>query len=218
MTVLTEKSNIFKIITEPRKQFERLRRKPGLVIPILIMLLIGIVNITLALLINPDVSEEMSQSGTLYAITTIFSALMEFFTIVMVLIMRAVLLMIIMMFVEPGEDIQYPITIAIYTYIVVQIGALVSTIIAFLVNGNPQKDHTSLGLIYARDMNTNEFINDVTYIFLSSINPFQLWMLILVFIGVKVLYKTTTLKAVVATILFYILPLLGSLFLGSLLY
>lgn len=217
MAVLSEKSNIFKIITEPRKQFERLRRKPGLLIPILIILLIGIINITLALLINPDVSDDMSQSGTSYTITIIFSALMGFFTILMVLILRAVLLMIIMMFVEPGEDIQYPITIAIYTYIVVQIGELVSTIIAFLVNGNPQKDHTSLGLLYARDMSTSEFINDVTYIFLASINPFQLWMLILVFIGIKVLYKTTTVKAVIATILFYILPLIGSMFLGSLL-
>lgn len=217
MTAVTEKSNIFKIITEPRKQFERLRRKPGLVIPILIILLIGIINIILALVINPEISEDLSESGASYIITTFFTAFMGIFTILMVLILRSVLLMVIMMFVEPGEDIQYPITIAIYTYIVVQIGALVSTIIAFLVSGNPEKDHTSLGLLYARDMSTSEFINDVTYIFLASINPFQLWMLILVFIGIKVLYKTTTVKAVIATILFYILPLIGSMFLGSLL-
>lgn len=217
MTAVTEKSNIFKIITEPHRQFERLRRKPGLVIPILIILLIGIINIILALVINPEISEDLSESGASYIITTFFTAFMGIFTILMVLILRAVLLMVIMMFVEPGEDIQYPITIAIYTYIVVQIGALVSTIIAFLVNGNPEKDHTSLGLLYARDMSTSEFINDVTYIFLASINPFQLWMLILVFIGIKVLYKTTTVKAVIATILFYILPLIGSMFLGSLL-
>lgn len=217
MTAVTEKSNIFKIITEPRKQFERLRRKPGLVIPILIILLIGIINIILALVINPEISEDLSESGASYIITTFFTAFMGIFTILMVLILRAVLLMVIMMFVEPGEDIQYPITIAIYTYIVVQIGALVSTIIAFLASGNPEKDHTSLGLLYARDMSTSEFINDVTYIFLASINPFQLWMLILVFIGIKVLYKTTTVKAVIATILFYILPLIGSMFLGSLL-
>lgn len=217
MVDMTEKTNIFKMITEPKHQFELLRRRPKIVVPMLIVLLIGIVSIIFGLTFNPDVSEDISESGSSFMLVTVFNAAMGIFSLFMVLILRAVVLMIIMAFVEPGEDIQYPITITIYSFLVVQLGALVSTIIAFFIDGNPEKDYTSLGAIYARDMSTNEFVNDINYIFLSTINPFQIWMLVLVFIGVKVLYKTSTTKAIVATALFYFLPLIGSILMGSLL-
>ncbi|MFC3900083.1 YIP1 family protein [Aliicoccus persicus] len=217
MEETTEKTNIFKIITEPKRQFELLRRRPKIVIPLLIVFLIGIVNIVFGLTFNPDVSEEISESNSSLVLTTVFNSIMGIFGLFMVIVLRAVVLMIIMAIVEPGEDIQYPITITLYSFIVVQIGALISTTIAFFIDGNPGKNYTSLGAIYASDMSTQDFVNDIQYILLESINPFTIWMLVLVFIGIKVLYKTTTTKAVVATVLFYILPLLGSMLLGSLL-
>lgn len=217
MVETREKTNIFKIITEPSRQFELLRRRPKLVIPILIIFLIGIINIVFGLTFNPDVSEEIAETNSSFILVTIFNAIMGIFSLFMVIVLRAVVLMIIMAIVEPGEDIQYPITITIYSFLIVQIGALTSTIIAFFIGGNPEKNYTSLGAIYASDMQTQDFINDIMYILLESINPFTVWMLIVVFIGIKVLYKTTTTKAVVATVLFYILPLLGSMLLGSLL-
>lgn len=217
MVDMTEKTNIFKMITEPKHQFELLRRKPKIVVPILIILAIGIANVIFGLTFSHDVTDDISESNESLILVSILNAVIGIFSLFIILILRAVVLMVIMAFVEPGEDIQYPITIAIYSFIVVQIGELISTIIAFFINGNPAKDHTSLGVIYASDMTTNEFINDITYIFLSTINPFQIWMLILVFIGIKVLYKTSTIKAVIATVLFYLLPLIGSMLMGSLL-
>lgn len=217
MVETTEKTNILKMITSPKRQFELLRRKPKWIIPLLIIFLIGVVNVVFGLTFNQDVSEEISETNSSFILITIFNAIMGIFGLFMVIIMRAVVLMIIMAIVEPGEDIQYPITITIYSFIVVQIGALISTTIAFFIDGNPEKNYTSLGAIYASDKSTQDFVNDIQYILLESINPFTIWMLVLVFIGIKVLYKTTTTKAVVATVLFYILPLLGSMLLGSLL-
>lgn len=92
---------------------------------------------------------------------------MGIFGLFMVIVLRAVVLMIIMAIVEPGEDIQYPITITIYSFIVVQIGALISTTIAFFIDGNPEKNYTSLGAIYASDMSTQDFVNDIQYILLE---------------------------------------------------
>lgn len=209
-----EKPNILKMITNPAEQFRRLRRRPEFVFGALVIFVLTFIVEILTTFFRPDVINNIGNPAE-WMVTVMSGSVIAMFSSAMAIILMPVVLWLIISIVEPGEDFSYPISIAIYSMIVLVIGSIISLLVALLIGQNPQIAYTSAGAFLAHGLETQEFINNPLYALLTHVDIFRIWMLILVFIGVRIIYETTVVKALIITILYAVLPALGGIIIAS---
>lgn len=218
-------SKVFNIFFEPRKVFESLRIKPTWIVPFIIVALLGMGSfyLTFPYIVqqqvqriqdNPDIPEEakeqiidkvremdrpptwqlgLAPAGVLVYLVVVAAALFFLFSVLM------------------GGESSFRRVLSVYSYsALVAIPAAIVKSPLIMAKGTVNVQ-TSLALLLSPD-HQGSFIYSV----LSSFDIFTVWQVILVSIGMGVMYKFTTKKALVAVCVLWIFWILLKSVLGGL--
>jgi hypothetical protein len=93
----------------------------------------------------------------------------------------------------------------IYSYIVIVIGDLVNTAVIYARGLDSIQTIYDASLIGANMLVSAESLTMALYTFLNCINPFQIWFVVLLIIGLKVLTEMKSAKAVIICIIFWLI-------------
>lgn len=206
------KPSIFKFITSPSLEMEKIKQKPTIWIPLLIVLLLGLIQVAIYTNIPNVISTGEAQMQELGMPTeglqmfTLISSLVGIiiFTPIMLLISAAIMLGIAKIFKGQGTFKSY-FSVSIFIMFISNIGSLLNTILAYFLDGQPQ--YTSLnGMLNATGNLGGLF---------ASIEIFIIWTSILTGF---VFYKMANLSkgiSIVLGILAFILSLVIGLATGG---
>ena len=201
--------SLFGMITQPVEQFERIKRKPKIWVPMLMITLLSVIGtffLTQALdiseLIGDEVPSEQVEFVKIFTLVTMI-IIGVFSPIVSVLITSAVLLAVTKI---ANSEVSFKqlFSMNTYIYLITALGLFFNGLIRLLIGGNAEVYVTSIaGLI---DSNST---------ILGVFEIFTIWAIILMAIGLNKVANLS--KGVAATIaVIFILFQIGMAFIGSL--
>ena len=137
----------------------------------------------------------------LTAIGGVFTAAFTFF-------MYALILYIITLVAKPALAYMKVFTIVVYSNIALMLGGLINTGLLYLRGIDTITSPYEIELTGLNVLTTMEQAGGALYVFLSLVNPFQLWFVILLSIGLKVFTEMKYTKALLLCILFWIITVI----------
>ena len=137
----------------------------------------------------------------LTAIGGVFTAAFTFF-------MYALILYIITLVAKPVLAYMKAFTVIVYSYLTLAIGGLVNTGLLYLKGIDTITSPYEVELTGLNALTTMEQAGGALYVFLSMVNPFQLWFVVLLSIGLKVFTEIKFSKALLLCILFWIITVI----------
>ena len=130
------------------------------------------------------------------------------FTTAVTLFLYAFLLYIITLIAKPAISFTKSFILIVYSYFTLLIGGLVNTGLLFLRGLEKITNPFEIELTGLNLLTTMEKAGAASYTFLSLINPFQLWFLILLSVGLKVFADIKYAKALFICVIFWLLTVI----------
>ena len=212
---------VFNLITNPFKAFTQLKNEEKFPVTALIILLVLafihlILNVPIGAKTQETVMAGMSslsdeQKDMALQMTHKLRYLMVlggFIMYAVILFIQALLLFVIAWIFKAQLTYGKALRLIIYCMIISIIGALVNTALVYfhgIDNLTGVYDSMRIGL---NRLTTVEQVGAPLYTFLSNINPFEIWYVILLVIGVKIFTDSAWSKALLISIIFWLIVVL----------
>ena len=213
---------IFQILFSPVKSFNALKQEGKFpTMTMVILLLFLAVNLILMVPITSKVTTLMlSQSsmplseqqlehslGMLHKLRYL-QVLGGVFTAATTLFLYALLLYIITLIAKPALTYVQSFTVIVYSYFALLIGGLLNTGMLYFRGLDKIMSPFEVELTGLNLLTTMEKAGGGLYTFLSLLNPFQLWFVILLSIGLKAFTEMKYTKALLLCILFWLITVI----------
>ena len=130
------------------------------------------------------------------------------FSVAVTLFLYALLLYIITLIAKPALTYIQSFTLIIYSYFAIVIGELLNTGLLYIRGLEAITNPFEIVLTGLNVLTTIEKAGAVAYTFLTMINPFQVWFVILLSIGLKVFAEMKYAKALILCILLWLITLI----------
>ena len=212
-------NTLFLTLFRPARAFNQLKAETFSAMSLMIVLLFMIINLILSIPVSEKIfqittasmSLNPNQSSMISEITYKMRYLQVAGVAIMYLVMflfYALLLQLAIRISKSRIDYKKALQLLVCCYLVVAIGDLVNTALIY-IRGVDMIGHVyDLSLTGLNLLTSIEQVGATGYVFLSSINPFQLWFVVLLCIGLKVLAEMKPVKAIVICILFWLITIL----------
>ncbi|MFJ7830425.1 Yip1 family protein [Peribacillus sp. NPDC097264] len=201
--------SLFGMITSPVEQFERIKSKPKIWVPMLLitlLFLIGTYFLSLSLDINELIGEEVPSGQVeivkmVTLVTMVITGVLS--PVVSVLISSAVLLAVAKI---ANSEVSFKqiFSMKTFIYLITAIGLFLNGLIRLLIGGNPEVYVTSLAGL----LNSDSKI-------LGVFEVFTIWATVLMAIGLNKVANLSKGVAVTIAIIFFLFQI-GMAFIGSL--
>ncbi|MGE7120822.1 Yip1 family protein [Peribacillus sp. NPDC046944] len=201
--------SLFGMITSPVEQFERIKSKPKIWVPMLLitlLFLIGTYFLSLSLDINELIGEEVPSGQVeivkmVTLVTMVITGVLS--PVVSVLISSAVLLAVAKI---ANSEVSFKqiFSMKTFIYLITAIGLFLNGLIRLLIGGNPEVYVTSLAGL----LNSDSKI-------LGVFEVFTIWATVLIAIGLNKVANLSKGVAVTIAIIFFLFQI-GMAFIGSL--
>ena len=215
-------STLLQILFNPQRAYRELKEENKFpVMALIIILLFMAVNLILMIPITSKVTtlmltqsslplseQQMERSLDILHKLRYLTAVGGVFTTAITLFLSALLLYIITLVVKPVLGYIKAFTVVAYSYIALIAGALVNTGLLYYRGIENITSPFELELTGLNMLTTMEQAGGALYTFLSLVNPFQLWFVILLSIGLKVYTEMKYIKALLLCILFWLITTL----------
>lgn len=186
----TEQKNpsLIGMITSPREQFERIRDNPKILVGLIVITLIALVSALLTLESMSGALEEELIDFTEDELL-IFTLVTQITTVVMALVIPSAVILIgatvyFIIAKVANREVSFKQLFSLFTYVafITGIGGLINALLAYFITGsNPEIPFTSLNILFADEGPLG--------VFLSSIDIFAIWGIILTAIGLQIVAK-----------------------------
>jgi len=197
------------IFFEPKKVFTFLNSKPSWFFAFLLILLIGVVIAEITLPQNlllqkeivsqspriastPEVLDKMTEITTGKRISTVISETLK--VIIGLILLTSFVYFLCNIILGGDSSYKRVLSIVTYTSFVPTLGAILKT--PLIIAKNSADIQTSLALL----MPEGDFTK-IRYMLLGALEIFSIWQIILIALGITVLYKFSTTKAFIATLI-----------------
>ena len=130
------------------------------------------------------------------------------FTSVFVFFIYALIMYILTLVAKPALGYMKAFTMIVYSNLALVLGGLVNTGLLYLRGIDAITSPYEVELTGLNVLTTMEQAGGALYVFLSMVNPFQLWFVILLSIGLKVFTEMKYTKALLLSILFWIITVI----------
>ena len=127
------------------------------------------------------------------------------FATAITLFLYALLLYIITLIAKPALNYTKSLILIVYSYFALVIGELINAGILYIRGLDKITNPFEISLTGLNLLTTVEKIGAAGYTFLTLINPFQIWFVILLSIGLKVFAEIKYAKALIICIIFWLL-------------
>jgi len=122
-----------------------------------------------------------------------------------ILFLQALILFVIALLFKAQLNYTKALRLIIYCFIVLVIGDLVNTALIYFKGIDMIENMYSVMLTGANVLTTVEKAGVALYVFLSYINPFQIWFVVLLTIGIKIFTDFAWGKSFVICIIFWLI-------------
>ena len=213
---------ILQVLFSPRKAFGELKQAnkfPAMALIILLSLLA--VNLILMVPITSKITtlmlsrssmpipeEQLERSLNMLYNLRYLQVIGGVFSSAISLFLLALLLYIITLIAKPALDYVKSFTIVVYSYFALLIGGLVNTGILYFKGMDAITNPFEIAFTGLNVFTTMEKAGGGLYTFLSLVNPFQLWFVILLCIGLKAFTEIKFTKALIISILFWLITVI----------
>jgi hypothetical protein len=130
------------------------------------------------------------------------------FTTAIILILYALLLYVITLIAKPALTYIKSFILVVYSYFALLIGELINTGLLYIKGLDQITNPFEIALTGVNLFTTIEKTGAAVYTFLTLINPFQIWFVILLSIGVKVFAEIKYAKALIICIIFWLITII----------
>lgn len=210
---------LIKLFFNPMKTFQEIKLNEKFsTMSLVLILILFLLNLFLNMPINEIVVTETFQSMNIppeqlnmmvemnYKTRYLQLAGTELLYFIMIFFYSFLLYIIIKLF----SSISYKkvLQLFIYTYLIVAIGDLVNTSLIYIRGVDVIQDAYDVLLIGVNNFVSVKSVGPTWYTFLSYINPFQIWFVGLLYLGVKTLTNITLPKALTIVFVFWLITIL----------
>ena len=205
------------IIVNPFKAFKQLKTEEKFpVIALVILLTLALINLILMAPVTAKLSETVLSGMSLpdkqkdMAIEMThklryLSMIGGFIMSAVILFLQALILFVIALIFKAQLNYAKALRLIIYCFIVLVIGDLVNTILIYFKGIDTIENMYSVMLTGASLLTSVEKVGVALYTFLSYINPFQLWFVVLLTIGIKIFTDSGWSKSFAICIIFWLI-------------
>ena len=215
-------NTILQTLFSPAKAFQTLKQEnkfPGMALIILLVLVA--INLILMIPVTSKITTMMMSSMPLpeerreIAIQVAhkmryLQVIGGLFSIAVMLFLYSLLLFILTAIAKPVLDYVKSLTLVVYSYFAVMIGELINTALLYFRGLEEIKSPFEIMLTGVNMFTSVEKAGAPFYTFLSMINPFQIWFVILLSIGLKVFTGMKYRKVWILVMLFWLILVLFS--------
>ena len=215
-------TRIFGVFFEPKKVFSFLNNKPSWLFAFLLILIIGAIIAEIILpqsllqqkeifsniprfSSSPEMLEKMTEVTTGARISTIVGEIIK--TLIGLFLLTSLVYFFCNIILGGDSSYKRVLSVVTYTSFITVLGAILKT--PLILAKNSADVQTSLALL----MPEGDFTK-IRFMLLSALDIFSIWQLILIAIGITVLYKFSMTKALVATIIGWLILVFLSIGLG----
>lgn len=184
-----EKPSLFGMIGSPRKQFERIRENPTILVALIVVTILAIIS-TLFTLQGMDVQLEEDLAGLGEGEMLLFTIITQVTAVIVatiapsiVILIGAAIYLLIAKIAKTDVSFKQLFSMLAFIAFITSLGALLNGLVSFFIGGgyNPEVPVTSLNVIVGAD--------GILGLILSSIEVFSIWGIILTAIGLQVVAK-----------------------------
>lgn len=205
-TIKTKKPSLFGMIFQPGEQFERLRERPVIWLPLILLSILGtviavltVLNVDYSTLPGPAMSAEELELTKMFGI--IFGGLGGLFGTSIGFLVVAAILFGIAKIAKSSVSFKQMFSLIIFTGFITTIGQLLNQLIIFAIGGDPYVMLTSVNSLIGAD--------GVLGAVLGVFEVFQIWYYVLLALGLmKVKFQLSKPAAYTIAIIFFILGLI----------
>ncbi|MED0967737.1 Yip1 family protein [Bacillus paramycoides] len=210
------KPSLFRMITSPGVQFERMKTKSPVWGGFFLFLVLGTILAAaaayLSLINTPDLAKVLKDdtSGIVKGTTLGFGAIGGLFGTAIGLFVVAGFYKVIMMFMSNDTPYMKILSIYIYANVVFYLGSLLNVALGYILGGNGTDKYTSLGPLFEQ--------GTIAHGIGSAFEVFNIWSLILTGLGLHIAAGLSKKQATILISIFFILTIgfsmLGGMFSG----
>lgn len=210
-------NTLLNIIVNPVKAFNQLKTEVKFpVIAFIIVLALILIHLILLAPISAKLSEIVLSSmsipekqkdiaiGVTYKLRYL-SIIGGFIMYAIVLFLQALILYVIALLFKAQLGYMKALRLIIYCFIALVIGDLVNITLIYLKGIDSLENVYSVMLTGANLLTSVENVGAALYLFLSYINPFQIWFVVLLTIGVKIFTDLSWSKSIAICIIFWVI-------------
>lgn len=212
-------NTMFLTIFRPIKAFNQQKTEPFSVMSLVVVLFLMLVNLILMIPINEKIlqltvssmSLPQDQLDTMVAVAHKMRYLQVIGMVIMYLVMfvfYAFLLYLIVRISKISLNYKKVLQLLICCYLIITIGDLVNTTLVHVQGLYAIKNMYDIFLTGLNLLTSVEQIGVTGYVFLSYINPFQLYFVVLLSIGLKIIAEIQYTKSLVVCVVFWLITIL----------
>ncbi|MCM3408879.1 YIP1 family protein [Metabacillus litoralis] len=204
-TIETKKPSLFGMILQPGEQFERIRERPVIWLPLILLSILGTVvavlialNVDYSTIPGPAMSAEELELTKMFGI--IFGGLGGLFGTSIGLLVFGAILFGIAKIVKSPVSFKQMFSLMIFTSFITTIGQLLNQLIIYAIGGDPYIMLTSINSFVGAD--------GVLGAVLGVFEVFQIWYYVLLALGLVKVAQLSKPAAYTIAIIFFILGLI----------
>ena len=213
-------NTILQTLFSPARAFEELKREAKFpTMTLIVLLLLVAVNLILMIPVTEKITAITMSSMSLpeaqmdTALQVVhkmryLQAIGGVFMTAVALFLYALLMYILTAVAKPVLAYIKSFTIVIYSYLAVVIGDLINTALLYFKGLDELKNPFEIVLTGANLFTSVDKVGATFYTFLGLINPFQLWFVILLSIGLKIFTDMKYAKALIICIIFWLITVI----------
>jgi hypothetical protein len=210
-------NTLLNIVTNPNKVFNRLNAEEKFPAAIFIILLtLVLINMILNVPVNVKLSELVLSGMSLYeeqidmAIRMThklryLSIVGEFVMYILMLFVYPLILFVISKIFKINLSYSKTLRLLIYCFITIAIGDLINTAFVYFSGIDHIENMYATMLIGINRLTSIENVGISPYMFLSAINPFQIWFVVLLIIGIRIFTDSKWTKSLIVCILYWLI-------------
>ena len=208
---------LFDIIMNPFKAFNQLKTEEKFpVFAFILLLILALVNLILSVPVSSKISEALLLNMSLpekqmdMAIQMMHN--MRYLTAIggligyaIMLFLYSLVLYVIALIFRTQLKYTKALRLIIYCFIILAIGELVNIMLVYIKGIDNIENMYGIMMTGANLLTSVEKVGVFLYMFLSYINPFQIWFVILLIIGVKVFTDSSWAKSSIICIIYWLI-------------
>jgi hypothetical protein len=211
---------LMNIIVNPVKTFNQLKTEEKFPVTALIILLVlALIHLILFVPVNAKVSElalsgmtmpekSMDMAVQMMHKLRYLTMIGGFVMYVVLLFLHALILYVIALIFKANINYSKALRLIIYCFIVLVIGDLINTAIIYFKGIDNIENMYGIYSVGANMFTSVEKSGATLYLFLSYINPFQLWFVLLLIIGVKLFSDSSWSKSAIVCLIYWLITVL----------
>jgi hypothetical protein len=207
------------ILFRPIKALNQLKIEPFSIMSFIVVLILLLLNLILSIPFNEKIlqltvssmSLPQNQLDMVFQMANKMRYLQVAGTGILYIIMFLFYALLLYVFVRLSKDkLDYKkaLQLLVCCYMTVAIGDIINTILIYMRGIDSIKHIYDTSLTGLNLLTSVEQIGATGYIFLSYINPFQLWLIVLLSIGLKIFANMKPIKAIIISFLFWLITIL----------